>query len=153
MQIQILQVADTKDSNIKALEKEYEKRLSSFSKLETLSVKASKSDNREQAQTEEEKLLTPKLNKDAAIIALDENGKTLSSTEFAEFIRKIRDEGQGKAQFIIGGSNGIHPNILNAANYRLSFSKMTFTHEMIRVFLKEQLYRAFCILAGKRYHK
>jgi 23S rRNA (pseudouridine1915-N3)-methyltransferase len=153
MQIQILQVAETKDSNLKSIEKEYEKRLSSFSKLETISVKASKSDNREQAQAEEHSKLISKLNKDACLIALDEKGKNLTSEEFSEFIRKIRDEGQGKAQFIIGGSNGLHPEILKNAEHRLSFSKMTFTHEMIRVFLKEQLYRAFCILAGKRYHK
>lgn len=153
MQIQIIQVAPTKDSNIKILESMFETRLQPFCKLETISVSASKSDDRNRAQTEEKDAIITKLKPDWHIIALDELGKQLSSPDFSELIKNKRDFGPGKIQFIIGGSNGLHPEILNSSAQSLSLSKMTFTHEMVRVFLKEQLYRAFAIIAGKRYHK
>jgi len=153
MYIGILQVAATKDKSLSALEKEFEKRMSAFAKLETITVQASKSDNREKAQAEERDKILAKLNKDAYIIALDELGKEMNSVAFANLIKEQRDFGPGKIQFIIGGSNGLHPDIRAAASQILALSKMTFTHEMVRVFLKEQLYRAFTILAGKRYHK
>ncbi len=153
MKIQILQVSKTKDANLAALEAEYEKRLQSFAKLESISLPASKSDERARVQSDESELFLAKLDKDAAILALDEHGQELSTEEFAELLRKERDFGAGKIQFLIGGSHGLHPDVLKAAKKTLSLSKMTFTHEMVRVFLKEQIYRAFTILAGKKYHK
>ena len=142
MQIQILQIAPTKDQNLAALEKEYEKRLRPFFKLETLTIPLKKEDT-----------LIKHLDPDAHIIALSPDAKQLTSEDFASLIKKTRDSGPGRIQFLIGGSDGLSPEILKAAHQSLSFSKMTFTHEMIRVFLKEQLYRAATIIAGKRYHK
>lgn len=153
MRIQILQVAKTKEKAIAELEAEYEKRLQTFAKLESLTLTPSKRDERAQVQNEESSSFLEKLDKDARIISLDERGKQLTTEEFAELIRKERDHGTGKIQFLIGGSHGLHPDVLAAAHQSLSLSKMTFTHEMVRVFLKEQLYRAFTILAGKKYHK
>lgn len=153
LKIQILQVSKTKDSHLGALEAEYEKRLSAFVQLESLTLAASKKDAREVVQAEEKEAFFKKLDRDARIIALDERGKMLTTEEFAELIKKERDFGTGKIQFLIGGSHGLHPDVLKAAHQTLSLSKMTFTHEMVRVFLKEQLYRAFTILAGKKYHK
>ena len=153
MKIQILQVARTKDKNLSTLEAEFEKRLSPFMQLETVTVAASKSDNREKSRAEEAAHLLKKLDSGAHIIALDERGPQLSSEAFADLIREQRDHGPGRIQFIIGGSNGLAAEVLSKANQTLSLSKMTFTHEMVRVFLKEQLYRAATILAGKRYHK
>ena len=153
MRIQILQIAPTKDRNLAELEQEYEKRLSAFAKLETLSLPASKKDERQSVREEDLKQFLPKLDPDAYLIVLDEHGAQKTSEEFAETIAQIRDFGEGKIQILIGGSHGLHPDLLAKAKLKLSFSKMTFTHEMIRVFLKEQLYRAFTILAGKTYHK
>lgn len=153
MQIQILQIAPTKDSHLLALEQEYEKRLQAFAQLESLSLPASKSDQRAACQADEKECFLKKLNSKATIVALDEQGQELSSPAFADFLRKIKDFGPGKIQFLIGGSHGLHPDLILAADHRISLSKMTFTHEMVRVFLKEQLYRAFTILVGKTYHK
>lgn len=153
MRIQILQIAPTKEAALRTLEQEYEKRLSAFSKLETLSLPASKKDERQAVQEEDLKQFAPKLDPDAYLIALDEQGTQKTSEEFAKTLAQVRDFGPGKIQILIGGSHGLHPDLLAKAKLQLSFSKMTFTHEMIRVFLKEQLYRAFTILAGKTYHK
>lgn len=153
MKILILQIAPTKDKNLLALEQEFEKRLSPFFDLTTTTLPASKSDDREKSRAEEAALILPKLDRAAHIIALSHTASQLSSEDFAELIRTQRDHGPGRIQFLIGGSHGLHEDVLAAANQTLSFSKMTFTHEMVRVFLKEQLYRAACILAGKRYHK
>ena len=117
-----------------------------------LTLKASKHDD-ESARLDESEAILKKLDRDYFVIALDERGKEMSSPEFAELIREQRDFGPGKIQFIIGGSHGLHDSVRKRANLVLGFSKMTFTHEMMRVFLKEQIYRAFTILIGKTYHK
>lgn len=153
MRIQILQISKTKESAIAELEAEYEKRLSAFASLESLTLPASKKDEREAVQLEEKESFLKKLDRDARIIALDERGKQMTTEEFAELLRKERDFGSGRIQFLIGGSHGLHADVLASAHQSLSLSKMTFTHEMVRVFLKEQVYRAFTILAGKKYHK
>lgn len=153
MKVQILQLASTKDPHLKALEEEYEKRLRPFMKLETLTLAACKKDDRSVAQEEERKLIEAKLDSEAVLIALDERGTELTSENFAAGLEKVRDFEGGKIQFVIGGAHGLHPNILKKAKLQLALSKMTFTHEMVRVFLKEQLYRACMILAGKSYHK
>ncbi len=153
MKIQILQISKTKESAIAELEAEYEKRLSAFAQVESLTLPASKKDERKAVQVEEKESFLKKLDRDARIIALDERGKQMTTEEFAELLRKERDFGSSRIQFLIGGSHGLHPDVLASAHQSLSLSKMTFTHEMVRVFLKEQVYRAFTILAGKKYHK
>ncbi len=117
-----------------------------------LTLKASKNDD-ESARADESVLILKKLDRDYFVIALDERGKEMTSPEFAELIREKRDFGPGKIQFIIGGSHGLSDSVRKRANLILGFSRMTFTHEMMRVFLKEQIYRAFTILIGKTYHK
>ncbi|MBU0982193.1 23S rRNA (pseudouridine(1915)-N(3))-methyltransferase RlmH [Patescibacteria group bacterium] len=153
MQLQILQIAPTKDKNLLAIEQEYEKRIKPFANLTTTTLKPSKSDQCKQAQEEEKDKFLPRLDPKANIIALDENGPQLSSQQFAEAIQKTRDHGPGRIQFLIGGSHGLHPEVRKKANQTLSLSKMTFTHEMVRIFLKEQLYRAFTIIENRTYHK
>lgn len=153
VKIQILQIAKTRDANLAVLEAEYEKRLQPFAKLESLTFSASKSDERNRAQEDEAKHFLAKLDRDATLFALDERGSLLTTEDFAAALKKIRDLGPGKLQLLIGGSHGLHPTVLAAVHKTVALSKMTFTHEMVRVFLKEQLYRAFSILAGKKYHK
>lgn len=153
MKIQILQIAPTKDKNLAALENEYGKRLTPYMQTEITSLPASKSDTRVRVQSEEKGLFLQKINEDAFVIALDERGGQLTSEAFAQLLKQQRDFGPGKVQFLIGGSHGLHPDVLAKAHKKLSLSKMTFTHEMVRVFLMEQLYRAATILVGKKYHK
>lgn len=153
MKIQILQFAPTKEKALAELEAEYEKRLKPYFNVEVITLTASKQDERERVQTEERDRMMPKLDPSAHIIALDERGIHLTSLEWAETLKQQRDFGPGKIQLLMGGSHGLHPDLLEAAHQKLALSKMTFTHEMVRVFLKEQLYRAAMILAGKLYHK
>lgn len=153
MKIQILQVAPTKNTAIKSLEQEYEKWLQKFCDLSVVTVGASKSDERERCQAEERDRLHEKLDPNAHLVALHEDAAQFTSPELAQWLRKQRDFNGGKVQFLIGGSHGLHSDLLSLAKQKWSFSKLTFTHEMIRVLLKEQLYRGFAILAGKSYHK
>jgi len=152
MKIQIIEISRTKDKRLSELEKEYEKRTSPYAKIEEIVLPASKFDERERTQNEEKSTIEKHLNSHAVIIALDEHGKEFTSTEFADFIGKHKDKGM-ELQFLIGGSHGLHPDILSRATIRISLSRMTFPHELVRVIFKEQLYRAFTILAGKPYHK
>jgi len=153
MKIQIIQFSPTKDKNLAALETDFEKRLKPYFKLEILTLTASKSDDRTKVQEEERKKILSKLDRQAYIIALHETGRQLTSQDFAALLKEQQDFGPGKVQLLIGGSHGLHPEVLAEAHMQLSFSKMTFTHEMIRVFLKEQLYRAALIQRDHPYHK
>ncbi len=85
-------------------------------------------------------------------VALDLKGKPLSSEELAGFIKKVEERGERNLTFMIGGAYGMAPGLLSDCNFRMSLSRMTFTHEMSRLILLEQLYRAACINAGSPYH-
>ncbi|MDT4036061.1 23S rRNA (pseudouridine(1915)-N(3))-methyltransferase RlmH, partial [Staphylococcus hominis] len=86
-------------------------------------------------------------------ITLEIQGKMLSSEGLAKELQQRMTQGQSDFVFVIGGSNGLHQDVLNRSNYALSFSKMTFPHQMMRVVLIEQVYRAFKIMRGEAYHK
>ena len=101
----------------------------------------------------EGELLRRALPAGAAVIALDERGKLRTSPEFAQDIARWRDDGRSDLAFIIGGADGIAPEVRDAANARLSFGKMVWPHMLVRVMLAEQLYRAASILAGSPYHR
>lgn len=101
----------------------------------------------------EASLLARALPQRAAIIALDERGQSLTSPQFAEKLAHWRDTGQQDLAFVIGGADGLDPNLCNAAQFRLSFGKMVWPHMLVRVMLTEQLYRATSILAGAPYHR
>ena len=153
MFITILQIGKTKHQFVSEAETEYLKRLFPFAKVDQNTLKEGKSQtNIALTKEEESKTLIEHLPKDSFIIALDETGKNFTSREFADQIRKIRDFQGGKITFIIGGPFGLADSIKSKANLLLSFSKLTFTHEMIRMLLLEQLYRAFTIISNKTYH-
>lgn len=101
---------------------------------------------------EESSLIVKNINKKDFNILLDIYGKNLSSTEFSNLITNIENESKN-ITFIIGGSNGVNQEVKELVDYRLSFSKMTFPHEMFRLMLIEQIYRAFQIKENKPYHK
>ena len=89
----------------------------------------------------------------ARLCALDERGKTLTSPEFADLLATWRDQGVGDAAFLIGGADGLHPDLRQEADVALSLGKMVWPHMLARVMLTEQLYRAASILAGSPYHR
>ena len=152
MKVNIVCVGKIKEKFFTDAINEYLKRISRFAELRIVEVdEASNISNLEQkSKIEGERLLAKS---SGIIVALDGGGKLLSSTELADFIHKKEVNGDSVITFIIGGSNGLSPEVLSRANLILSFGKITFPHQLFRVVLTEQIYRAFTIIAGLPYHK
>ena len=154
MKIKIIQIGKNKDSYIDDAVNEYLKRLQNTFKIEIVTLKevsASKTFSAIKCKNDEGIQILKNISENNFVIALDENGQMQSSEVFAGFIKSKWDMGQ-KIVFIIGGPYGLSDDVKNRADKILSLSKMTFTHQMIRIFLIEQLYRASCIFLGKEYH-
>lgn len=152
--MKIICLGKTKQDFIQKGIEEYSKRLSSYIKIEWKildDVKLTSGKNIEFVKAEEAKILEKHLNEDDFVILLDENGKMINSTNFSRFIEKKLIFSQ-PITFLIGGVYGVSNSIKKKANLILSFSRFTFTHQMIRLLLSEQLYRAFTIIKGKKYH-
>ena len=138
---------------------EYSKRLSKYCKLEIIEVVDEKTPDRasevvcEQIKEKEAQRLMRHVREDAYVIALAIEGKQLDSVELAQKIDHLGIAGKSQIQFVIGGSLGLHKSLLKRADYKLSFSKMTFPHQLMRVILLEQIYRSYRIIAGEPYHK
>ncbi|MCC6638980.1 23S rRNA (pseudouridine(1915)-N(3))-methyltransferase RlmH [Candidatus Falkowbacteria bacterium] len=153
MSITLITVGTLKESWLKESVAEFKKRLSLSCKLTITELEEVKAgDDVEKIRTQESQKIIKAIPKDAYVIVLDETGKSLSSQGFSEFIGTRIDEGKHLV-YIIGGSYGLTGDVLLRAHMTLSMSKMTFTHQMVRLFLLEQLYRAFQILGGGKYHK
>lgn len=159
MKITVLTVGKIKEKYLRDAIAEYTKRLSRYCKLETIEVADEKtpdnaSENAEEMirQKEAERLLKY-IREDAYLITLEIGGKQLTSEEFSEKIEKLGIQGTSHIIFVIGGSIGIGKAVLKKSDYALSFSKMTFPHQLMRVILLEQIYRGFKIIAGEPYHK
>lgn len=159
MNIKIITVGKIKKKFMKAAIDEYAKRLSRYCKLEIIEVADEKTpDNasikEEEAIKEKEGAKVRSYIKDTDyVIALDLNGKHLTSEEFSEKIESLGVEGKSSIAFLIGGSLGISSETLKRADYKVAFSKMTFPHQLFRIMLLEQIYRGFRIMKGEPYHK
>ena len=159
MKITILTVGKIKEKYLKDAIDEYSKRLSKYCKLEVVEVPDEKTpDNASEVvedmiRTKEAERLLKHIKDDAFVITLEINGKQLSSEELADKIEKLGVQGTSHIIFIIGGSIGLGKDVLNRSNFALSFSKMTFPHQLMRVFLLEQIYRSYRIINGEPYHK
>ena len=158
MILQIITVGTLKEGYLKEALAEYKKRLSQYARVEETSIAevriANEDDKSEIARAlaaEGDKIIAA-MPKDAYKIALCVEGKQYDSPALASLIGKYNDE-CGKIALIIGSSHGLSENVKRAAAVRLSFSKLTFPHQLMRVILFESLYRSFTILAGKAYHK
>lgn len=152
MKINIVCVGKIKEQFFTDAIKEYLKRISRFADLKIIEVdEASKFTNLEQKSKAEGEKLLQKCS--GVVVALDGGGKLLSSTEIAKFLQKKEVQGEGTFSFVIGGSNGLSKEVLEHANLILSFGKITFPHQLFRVVLVEQLYRALTIIEGLPYHK
>ena len=159
LQINILYVGNIKDKFFAEAVKEYEKRLSSFCKIKNIELKEEKPpENPSDAEIalvirKEGDRLLEAIPKKGYKIALCVEGTQISSEELANKFSSVTVAGDSEITFIIGGAFGMDERVKKAANFRLSISKMTFTHRMMRVILAEQIYRALNILSGGNYHK
>jgi len=150
--IKIITVGSIKEKYLKDAIEEYTKRISKYTNIEIIEVKdEGLVEPTKSIQLEEEKILKH-INDRDYIITLEIEGKELSSTELAEKLDKIQLEAS-TITFIIGGSYGLSQNIKDKAKLHLSFSKMTFPHQLFRVLLLEQIYRSFKINNNESYHK
>lgn len=150
LHIQIIQVGKTKESFIKEAVDEYIKRIRGDCKLEIITIKEKKGERTKVIKQEGEEILKKLSDSSYFVVALDVKGNEKSSEKFAEFIEKMKQK--GNLCFLIGGAYGLSPDVLTRADETMSLSKMTFTHQMVRMILLEQLYRAFSILENKSYH-
>ncbi|MBE6664654.1 MAG: 23S rRNA (pseudouridine(1915)-N(3))-methyltransferase RlmH [Ruminococcaceae bacterium] len=159
LQINILYVGNIKDKFFAQAVAEYEKRLSGLCKIKNIELKEEKPpDNPSESEIaliirKEGDRLMENLPKKGYKIALCVEGTQISSEALAQKIESVAVSGDSEITFIIGGAFGMDERVKKAANYRLSISKMTFTHRMMRVILIEQIYRALNILSGGHYHK
>lgn len=159
MKIQAICIGKLKEKYWTDAVNEYSKRLSRFCDLEITELKESKlpdkaSEAQEQAVIEEEGKTILKHVKDGSyVISLEILGKNLTSVELAEKMEELPLMGKSHVTFIIGGSLGLSKDVSKRADFKLSFSKMTFPHQMMRVILLEQVYRAFKINKNEAYHK
>ena len=159
MRISVVTVGKIKEKYLKMAIDEYAKRLSKYCKLEFIEVNDEKTpDNASEIVNEKikdiegERILN-NVKKDSYVIALAIEGKQLTSEELADKMDKLAVTGNSNITFIIGGSLGLSKSVLDRADYKLSFSKMTFPHQLMKVILLEQIYRSYRINKNEPYHK
>ena len=159
MKITVITVGKIKEKYLKDAIAEYTKRLGKYCKLEIIEVADEKTpDNassivEESIRSKEADRILKYVKEDAYVVTLEINGKQLSSEELADKIETLGVQGTSHIIFIIGGSIGLGKEVLKKSNFALSFSKMTFPHQLMRVILLEQVYRSYRIINGEPYHK
>jgi 23S rRNA (pseudouridine1915-N3)-methyltransferase len=155
MKVTLIVVGKTADARIQSLIEDYRDRLKHYIPFEMIVIpelKSTKNLSFEQQKEKEGELLLKSFLPGDVIVLLDEHGKELKSTEFATWMQKKQVNVSKRLVFVIGGPYGFSPAIYNAANDKLSLSRMTFSHQMVRLVFIEQLYRAMTILNGEPYH-
>lgn len=159
MQIEVLAVGKLKEAYWRDAQAEYVKRLSRFSQIHVTEVSEERlPDNASaaleaQGREKEGDRLLKAFPKNSLVVALDLSGKQVDSPELAEKFREWTVSGQSTFCFVIGGSTGLSPEVVHAADFRLCLSKMTFPHQLARILLLEQMYRAMKINGNETYHK
>ncbi len=156
VKVKLIVVGKTKEDWIRQGIKHYQKLLAKYADLEIIEIKEekiTKSKNEKIVLDSEGERIARYLKKDALRIALDVGGDEFTSEEFAKLFGKNLNCGQNHFIFVLGGALGVSEKILQVCPVKLSLSRMTFTHEISRVIILEQVYRAFSILAGTKYHK
>jgi 23S rRNA (pseudouridine1915-N3)-methyltransferase len=159
MNITLITVGKIKEKYLKDAIDEYAKRLSRYCRLDIIELPDEKTpDNASekeelQIKDKEGESILKHIKDNAYVIALAIEGKQLCSEGLADLIKDLGVRGDSNIAFVIGGSLGLSKSVLNRANYKLSFSKMTFPHQLMRVILLEQVYRGYRIINGEPYHK
>lgn len=151
MKIRVLLVGKSRDAWVKEAIAEYSGRIKHYAPLEVCEVRDEKGAEAEEMRRRECERLEKQIPAGAVVVLLDERGEQMDSPGLAMFIGKQRDNGIGEMVFVIGGAYGFSEEFRRRGRL-LALSKMTFTHQMVRVFLLEQIYRAFTILNGEPYH-
>jgi 23S rRNA (pseudouridine1915-N3)-methyltransferase len=157
--IQIISVGKLKEKYLKLGIEEYAKRLSSYAKMDLVEVADEKApENLSEADMEivkkkEGDRILAKISGDTYVIALAIDGKMKSSEQLANSLESLMTYGRSKIAFVIGGSLGLHEEVLNRSDEKLSFGKMTLPHQLMKLVLIEQIYRAFRIIKNEPYHK
>jgi 23S rRNA (pseudouridine1915-N3)-methyltransferase len=153
MKLHFVWIGKTRDRNCAALVADYLDRTRRFVHYEVSELKdQSGADEKRMIAAEGRKLISA-IERDDFVALLDEKGGEFDSPQFAEFIAERQRAGTKRLAFVIGGFAGVSDEVRQRADLRLSLSRMTLTHELARVFLTEQVYRAFTLLAGSPYHK
>lgn len=159
MKITVITVGKIKEKYLRDAIAEYSKRLSKYCKLEILEVSDEKTPDHASETVEEgirqkegERILKL-LKEDAYVVTLEIGGRMLDSVEFSKKIETLGIQGRSHICFIIGGSLGLGQKVRERSDYKLSFSKMTFPHQLMRVILLEQIYRSYRIISNEPYHK
>ena len=159
MKLRVVCVGRLKEKFYTDAVNEFKKRLSRFAEVEIVELADEKAPEKlsdaelEQIKLAEGRRILSKIAEGETVVALDIKGVQLSSTELAEKINAFMLGGKSRIAFIIGGSNGLSAEVLARADFKLSFSKLTFSHQIFRIMLMEQLYRAFKIINNEPYHK
>ena len=155
MKIKLLAIGKTDDKNLNALIETYKARLKHYVKfdLEIIpDIKNVKNLSEKQQKEKEGELLLKKLQATDQLILLDDKGKDFTSVEFSKYLQKKMNSGIKQLVFVIGGPYGFSETVYKKSQGKVSFSKMTFSHQMIRLFVVEQIYRGFTILKNEPYH-
>lgn len=155
MRLEVLLLNKTKESYLQEGIRDYQTRLKRFNPIELVEIKVKKLSTRSDSEIKnfESTLIDKRASEGSYRIVLDSRGQQLSSKKFASFLADLEQKSVQTASFIIGGPLGLADEQLRKADYILSLSSMTYTHDMTRLILLEQIYRAFTIKAGTRYHK
>lgn len=159
MKIDIVCVGKVKESFYREAVAEYAKRLSKYCKFDIIEVEDEKTPDKasltqeEQIKQKEAQRILAKLKEDSYVITLEILGKKLDSPGFAGLLERIGLSGKSHIQFVIGGSLGLHESVCKRADSHISFSDMTFPHQLMRVILSEQIYRGYRIISREPYHK
>ncbi len=159
LRVTVIAVGKIKEKFYTSAVEEYAKRLSAYCRFEVVEVKDEKTPDcpthieKQQVLDREAERIIAKIPKGAKVVALCVEGEEMSSEKFARVLSKATVDGVSSIVFIIGGSMGLSEEVKALSTLRLSFSKMTFPHMLMRVVLAEQIYRAFTIMEGKTYHK
>ena len=159
LNINILCVGKIKENYLKEAINEYSKRLSKYCNLNIIEVADEVVPNKlsdnviEEIKNKEASKMLEQLKKETYLISLDLKGKQYTSEEFSQKIQDIAVQGNSSITFVIGGTLGIGKEVLDKSKEKICFSKMTFPHQLIRVFVLEQIFRAFKISSGETYHR
>lgn len=159
MKITVICVGKLKEKFFREASAEYEKRLGRYCRLEIIEVTDEKTPDgaggalEEQIREKEASRILRYIRDDAFVCTLEIKGERLDSTAFAGRLEKLAVQGKSHIQFVIGGSLGLHGSVTGRSHWAVSFSDMTFPHQLMRIILLEQIYRSFRITAGEPYHK
>ena len=153
MRLRVIWTGKTKDTRLRELQLDYEKRLSHFTRCEVVEIRESAGTGSKAGIAKDSRSISDRLSDGAVTVLLDPSGSDWSSKDLAAQIQRWENQGTKEVAFIVGGPHGVSPELAERAQQRWSLSRLTLTHEMARVVLLEQLYRAYTIIHGLPYQK